>query len=703
MRNFLSAMFVTLAMGNLSAQHNHCGTDEFYHEQIKNNPTLKNLENQFNLECERLLKTKKIEKRATVYTIPVVFHVVHTNGPENISRAQIIDQIRILNEDYSYTNANKTALRTQFKGIAGSADIKFVLASIDPNGNCFDGVNRIYSPLGVDMDMTTQKVKNLAYWNYKKYLNIWVVSNITGGSSSTGTVLGYAVFPWMAGTSKDGIVMRQDYVGSIETAANSDGGRTLSHEVGHWLGLLHTFQDGCTGGDQCDDTPPVNGTFTNASCPANGNSCNNDVPDLPDMWENYMDYSNGKCMAAFTLDQIARMRYFATQSPRNTLFTAANLIATGVSTSAVAPVANFTVSATKICAGQSVTFSDLSCKGAPTIRSWTLTGSSTPSSTQLNPVVVYQTPGVYSVSLMAQNSYGSNTMTKSGYITVLPSIGKDVPYFEEGFEGVDPISNSTLSHFSPTDSRFQITTAASYKSTKSFVAPITTGSVGGNVYSFTTQSMDITKIPSSPAPKFTFYLSYALSAADVSEVARIYASTDCGGTFKQIWERSGTGLSYSVSAPYTNNFVPTLETQWKRFGIGSLSSIGYGTAQNVIFRIDVLSAGGNPVYIDNINLSQYNAGINHIAKENIDLTLYPNPAKGKAILKLKNNVPSNQCKITLIDMSGRLVSLIYEGHLTEGKQEFEITHPNNESFGLYIVSIETEFGTVSQPLIFSAE
>ena len=97
------------------------------------------------------------------------------------------------------------------------------------------------------------------------------------------------------------------------------------------------------------------------------------------------------------------------------------------------------------------------------------------------------------------------------------------------------------------------------------------------------------------------------------------------------------------------------------------------------------------------------AGINNIAKENIDLTLYPNPAKGKATLKLKNNVPANQCKITLVDMSGRKVSTIYEGQLLQGNQEFEITHPNNESFGLYIVSIETEFGTVSQPLIFSAE
>lgn len=703
MRKFLIFLSIACFGQILSAQHNHCGADEYYQHQLKSNPSLKNLEKQYNETVLADMNSRSVEKRATVYTIPVVFHVIHTNGPENISREQILDQIRVLNEDYSYTNPNKSALRSAFTNVAGSADIKFALASIDPNGNCFDGVNRIYSSDGVDMSMTTEKVKYLAYWNYKKYLNIWVVTNITDGSSGTGTVLGYAVFPWMAGTSRDGIVVRQDYVGTIGTAANSDGGRTLSHEVGHYLGLYHTFQDGCAGGDQCDDTPPVNGTFTNASCPANGNSCNNDAPDLPDMWENYMDYSNGKCMAAFTLKQIARMRSYITQSPRSSLIAASNLLATGVTNGSMAPVANFIASATRICAGQPVTFTDISCKGTPTVRSWTLTGSSSPSSSQPNPVVIYQTPGVYSVSLMAQNASGSNTLTKTDYITVLPSVGAGIPYYEEGFDGVDPITNNTLSHFSPAGSQFQITSAAGYKSTKSFYAPITTGSTPGKVYSFTTQSFDITKIPASSAPKFTFYLSYAMSAVDVTEIARIYVSTDCGSTYKQIWERSGTGLTYATTAPYTNNFKPTLETQWKRFGIGSLSSIGYGTAQNIIFKIEVVSAGGNPVYIDNINLSQYYAGVNHIAKEKIGVSVYPNPAVGKATLKLNNSVKVNHSKITLVDMSGRIVSIIHDGQLNEGKCEFEVVHPNNETFGLYILSIQTEIGNVSQPLIFSAE
>jgi hypothetical protein len=102
-------------------------------------------------------------------------------------------------------------------------------------------------------------------------------------------------------------------------------------------------------------------------------------------------------------------------------------------------------------------------------------------------------------------------------------------------------------------------------------------------------------------------------------------------------------------------------------------------------------------------LSQYYAGVNHIAKEKIGVSVYPNPAVGKATLKLNNSVKVNHSKITLVDMSGRIVSIIHDGQLNEGKCEFEVVHPNNETFGLYILSIQTEIGNVSQPLIFSAE
>ena len=305
---------------------------------------------------------------------------------------------------------------------------------------------------------------------------------------------------------------------------------------------------------------------------------------------------------------------------------------------------------------------------------------------------------------MAQNSYGSNTVTKTAYITVLPAVSKGVPNFEEGFENGDPTTTSAgFTHISPSTSRFALTNTAAFTGSNIFLVQRPTRSTPGNVFSFTTKSFDISQIPSTSIPRFTFYCSYVQPSVDVADILRVYISTDCGGTFKQILERSGLGLAYSTTAAFASNFVPKTASQWKRIGIGSLVPLGYDKSQNAIFRIDVVSAGGNSVFLDNINMSPNYAGINNITPEKIGVSLYPNPAKNLATLKLNNIVNSNNCKISLYDLTGREVSVVFQGMLTEGKQEFEILHPNNEAFGLFIVSIKTEFGTVSSPIIFSAE
>ncbi|MFN5171780.1 MAG: M43 family zinc metalloprotease, partial [Bacteroidota bacterium] len=255
----LSKICVALGLGfigiiqGVNAQHK-CGSDQYHQHLKQSDPQISMAE----AEINALLKENTLESRAAIYTIPVVFHVIHTNGPENISREQILDQLRVLNNDFNLLNGNRTKLRAAFSGLAADCQIKFELAKIDPNGNCTEGINRVYSSAGVQMSMSTEKVKSLINWNYKKYLNIWVVSSISGGVDG-GEVLGYAVFPWATNATRDGIVMKSDRVGTIGTAVASDSGRTLTHEVGHWLGLYHTFQDGCDGGDQIDDTPPVNG------------------------------------------------------------------------------------------------------------------------------------------------------------------------------------------------------------------------------------------------------------------------------------------------------------------------------------------------------------------------------------------------------------------------------------------------------------
>jgi PKD repeat protein len=686
---------------SLSFSQHHCGTDHFHHHISSKHQDIKRLENEYNKHAVEYVKNRSvdIQKRAAKYTVPVVFHVIHTGGNENISREQIQDQIRILNEDFSYTNANKVNLRNPFKNAAGIGDIEFQLASVDPNGNCFDGVNRIYSTAGINMDMSKEPVKDLAYWNKSKYLNIWVVTDITG-SGSTGTVLGYAVFPWMQNFSKDGIVIRHDRVGSIGTASGTDDGRTLTHEIGHWLGLYHTFQDGCSDGDLCDDTPPVASTFTNANCPQNGNSCSNDFPDLPDMWENYMDYSNGKCMSVFTKQQVSRMHYFLT-SLRTTIYSNSNLVSVGVLKQNVKPTAMFNANTRTICAGKPVTFYDLSCKGAVTGRLWTFTGAQIQTSTDENPSVMYSKPGTYEVKLQVQNNFGSDTRTETAYITVLKEFGEADPNFEEGFESGDPMTVSGFKHLSTTH-KFELTNSAAYTGSQCYKATIRSTTPNGAVFSFQTPSFNISKVASGFSPKFTFWVSYAQVNADKSETLKLYISTDCGGSWDQIYQRDGSSLAY-LSAPYLSNFTPTTSNQWRRHGIGSLGGIGYGDAKNAIFRIDVISNSGNSVYIDNINMSPFFAGTQTLNAQSLQMDLFPNPSAGKSTLKIQNSSKPSQAYIALYDVTGRMVSLIYKGLLDIGEQELEVLQPQGAPHGMYFLKVETDHGSASQTIIFENE
>jgi hypothetical protein len=267
------------------------------------NPLLAMEEERGNQEASKiadaLLTNKNFAKQGNVKYIPVVFHVIHNGGSENITQAQIMDQMRILNEDFrkkagsngdKSTNPNATDMEFEFR-----------LAQVDPNGIRHDGINRIQSTA---TENASDNVKALSRWNSSKYLNIWVVKSISLGGSSGGTVLGYAQFPFYMSFSpnNDGIVIRADYVGSIQSGNSSHMGRTLTHEVGHWVGLYHPFQDGCAGqsasncssaGDRVCDTPPVSEANYGSVCDATLNSCTGNNPDLPDMINNYMDYLDG--------------------------------------------------------------------------------------------------------------------------------------------------------------------------------------------------------------------------------------------------------------------------------------------------------------------------------------------------------------------------------------------------------------------------
>lgn len=255
----------------------------------------------------------KVQSSGSI-SIPVVVHVVYNSSSENISDSQITSQINVLNEDFRKM-LNTPGYNTN--SVGADVKIEFRLADRDPNNNSTNGITRHYSSqINYPNNSTShQDLQNISYWDSDKYLNIWVVPAI----SSTG--IGYAIkFPWQSGHPR-GVVMASIYFGDNVgiTTTPYHLGRTSTHEIGHYFGLYHTFQDGCSNGncssdgDKICDTPPCVGNF---SCPITINSCSSDTPDLNDMIENYMDYTDDLCMNIFTVDQSTRMNsYIQTYYP----------------------------------------------------------------------------------------------------------------------------------------------------------------------------------------------------------------------------------------------------------------------------------------------------------------------------------------------------------------------------------------------------
>jgi hypothetical protein len=273
--------------------------------------------------------------------------VFHTYGAERISEAQIRDCIRVLNEDYQNKNADSAQVSTLFQPIIGRPQMRFRLATKDPNGRCTEGINYIESSLHT---AGGENLKSVISWDTKKYLNIWVCSVVASGAAA------YSYYPGSApGQNNEGVVTRSDYVGSIGTSSPGYRARTLTHEIGHYMNLPHTWGSSNTPGDanNCNiddgvqDTPNCVGV-SNSSCPLSQNDCG-PIANV----ENHMDYSN--CRRMFTKGQVLRMHAAmnSTTAFRSSLWKTSNLIATGATTDAApmmdcAPKADFKVNYTYI-------------------------------------------------------------------------------------------------------------------------------------------------------------------------------------------------------------------------------------------------------------------------------------------------------------------------------------------------------------------
>mgnify|MGYP005842151213 CR=1 FL=1 len=313
---------------------NRCAFDEVNAFHAERNPEYKNMVNAaFNNAKQYAQQNFNKRDNGDILRIPVVVHIVYNTAQENIDDSLVLNQIEVLNEDFRRKNTDTASLRNEFLGLATDAGIEFYLACEDPDGNPTNGITRTVTTktsfgnfLGTGVDeVKFDSTSGKSGWNSNEYLNIWVCN--TGGA-----VLGLAYPPqgapnWPANAfSTDprvqGVVVHYEVFGknnprAIGQLSIADRGRTAVHEVGHYLGLRHIWGDGtlsilgiadCTVDDGIDDTPNSGTNSQIDGCSPTKNTCNDGPGDLPDLWENYMDYSEERCQTMFTQGQIDIMR-----------------------------------------------------------------------------------------------------------------------------------------------------------------------------------------------------------------------------------------------------------------------------------------------------------------------------------------------------------------------------------------------------------
>jgi PKD repeat protein len=650
---FLAFAISALAQVDALAQNPWCGVKSHTHSTI---------ENKDNSEFEefyrqRLSHQNEANKRTAEYIIPVVFHIIHQGGVENINDEEIIGLVEQINQDFSLNNRDTNLIQAPFKDKAADCQIEFRLAKIDENGNCTNGITRTFSGKTEDVrDYGGNNVKTLIRWDQDMYLNIWVVKSIL--SSGEGITLGYAYYPGQGG-SNDGIVMRHDQMNS----------NTLTHEIGHYLNLKHTFDNGCFSGDNVDDTPPA--AKANFGCPKGRNSCTNDSPDLIDQIENYMDYSD--CSAMFTNGQKVRMQS-AIDFYRSELVSDDNLKATGVKGDDIVtkPNANFDADLRIACAGEEIQFVYSGCDHSESGNlAWSFSGPEELTSSEVNPAVTFNKPGVYNVSLTVTNSKGTDKKTSEAYITILSKDDKYLDPFFNNFNAQLP-SDYTFSGM-PENFSWQWSENGKNGSGCLFVPNFGKGRPSYQA-SFVTPMFSIINLEDQT---LAYDISYARINAESNDLLNIQVSLDCGQTWRLI--SSETAKRFETTFERSYAYVPTEDEHWQRKEIDLSRYEKY----DLLVKFEFTSKNGNNIYIDNINLGNVELGLNPISSHN-GFEIYPNPSNQTSLVSITTKKDLSNGFLTVCDISGREIQKLklHGNSITFETKAFDS--------GLYLVTIEKE-------------
>jgi hypothetical protein len=327
-------LFLILSTFVVKAQLNQCGTDLFQ-STLLNDPLKQQQLKAMNEQLANYIANNPRSSQGSgPLIVPIVFHVIHQNGPENVSDAVLQAEIMALNQYFSNSGPYY-----QPNGV--DVGIQFCLASVDPYGNPTNGITRNFSSHAIvnyaANPFNDILMKNVNRWNPYRYLNIWIVKDVVNYANA------YATLPISLGAVNDGIVITGPSLGGIHYL--------IVHEVGHYLGLNHHFVTGnCNNGnclldgDNICDTPPELPNSYDCSvstCSTDLNDTTGLSPftsDMPDLSTIMSPKQN--CTYIFTQNQADRMYASLTQIRHQLL----NSNACGGNFGGTVPVASFTVS-----------------------------------------------------------------------------------------------------------------------------------------------------------------------------------------------------------------------------------------------------------------------------------------------------------------------------------------------------------------------
>ena len=648
-------------------------------------------------------------------TIPVVVHVIHSGGADNISDRQINSAIDQLNTDYQKLNADTANTLPLFQPIAASLGFRFRLAKKDPSGKCTTGITRHYAP-GLVNDNLSGGVQAVSIWDRTRYLNIWVVSTIGTSTPGGGFIVGYSNLPQNSTTQRDGFVIRGDYFGNQGTSSASRAlTRTATHEIGHYFGLLHPWgatnspgTGDCNGSDLVSDTPSTDGTF---SCDLTYAPCGT-VANV----QNFMDYAS--CPTMFTLGQKALMRnVLATRPERTGLATAANLVATGTNDGYVAtecaPIAAFALapgSSTTVCVNSTVTLRDYSsnftANGGAVTYSWSFPGGNPATATGATVSVSYPNPGFYSVTETVSNSVGNSRSTVNNIIRVEgPTSGETAP-FAQSFEDVYfpfVYPSPSLRNFETSGTsagaasnvvKWERQTAQVAADGAAYLYVYNRYFPAGAVSTLTTPNINLSGVPT-PAV-LSFARAFALRTSTSNDQLRISFSNNCGVSWSAPTVFDATALSTKGTTPI-DGFEPAYRTDWQTLTV-PIPTQYQGSAQFKV-RLQMVNGSqqGNNFHLDNLRVTGPLATkAAELASRGI--SVYPNPLTNETAVHL--SLPTaTEVQLRLTDMLGRTVLSLPAKTYGAGQQTLPLpTAGHALRTGIYIVRITLDGEAYSSKL-----